>query len=114
MSDQRILGKMVSEMVLCLVLLLALYLIHELGHLVLFNLLSGKTEAVIAFDGSKLVVRCQMRLHPICDRMMRGGGLLATYPSIVLVNKRTPFLGFVALAWNVYGFYEAFILGILI
>ncbi|MFX1367869.1 MAG: hypothetical protein ACFFAY_04650 [Promethearchaeota archaeon] len=114
MSNQRILGKMASEMVLCLVLLLALYLIHELGHLVLFNLLSGKTEAMIAFDGSRLVVRCPIRLHPIADRLMRGGGLLATYPAVVLVNKRTPFLGFVALAWIVYGIYEAFILGIFI
>jgi hypothetical protein len=55
-----------------------------------------------------------VKLHPISDRLIRGGGLLATYPAIVLVNKKTPLLGFVALAWIVYGAYETFVLGILI
>ncbi len=114
MSNQRILGSIAYQAVAFCILLVTLYLIHEMGHLILFNLFSGTTEGRIVLDGTKLVMSNPVRLHPIADRMVRGGGLLATYPAIVLVNKKTPLLGMAALIWNVYGAYEAFILGILI
>ena len=114
MSNQRILGSIAYQSVAFVILLVTLYLVHEMGHLILYNLFSGTNGGYIMFDGAKLVVNYPVRLPPIADRMMRGGGLLATYPSIVLVNKKTPLLGMAALIWNVYGAYEAFILGILI
>lgn len=114
MSNQRILGSITYQAVAFCILLVTLYLIHEMGHLILFNLFSGTTEGRIVLDGTRLVMSNPVRLHPIADRVVRGGGLLATYPSIVLVNKKTPLLGMAALIWIVYGAYEAFILGILI
>ncbi len=114
MSNQRILGSIAYQAIAFCILLVTLYLIHEMGHLVLFNLFSGTTQGSIVFNGTGLVMNNPVRLHPIADRVMRGGGLLATYPTIVLVNKKTPLLGMAALIWNVYGAYEAFVLGLLI
>jgi hypothetical protein len=114
MSNQRILGSIAYQAAGFVILLLALYLVHEMGHLILYNLFSGTTDGIIMWDGTGFLMYNPTRLPPIADRMMRGGGLLATYPSIVLVNKKTPLLGMAALIWNVYGAYEAFILGILI
>jgi hypothetical protein len=108
MSNQRILGKIVGRVVLCWALLLALYFIHEMGHLVLYNMLSDSADGRILFDGARFAMYHPAVFDPIADRLIRAGGLLATLPAIILVRKKTPLLGMVALFWIVYGIYEAF------
>ncbi|MHA2070572.1 MAG: hypothetical protein ACXAEE_07870 [Candidatus Thorarchaeota archaeon] len=114
MSNQRILGSIAYQSIAFIILLMSLYLIHEFGHLILYNLFSGTTDGRIMIEGTRIIMYNPTRLPDIADRMMRGGGLLATYPSIILLNKKTPLLGMAALIWNIYGAYEAFILGIII
>lgn len=110
MSNQRILGQMVGRVVLCWVLLIALYFIHEMGHLVLYNMLSSSTDGRILFDGTRYAMYHPVVHDVIADRIVRAGGLIATLPAVVLVRKKTPLLGMVALFWIVYGIHEAFFL----
>ena len=112
MSDQRILGKIVCRVVLCWVLLLSLYLIHEMGHLVLYNLFSNTNYGRIAVYGRGLAMYHPAGLEPFAAKMVRAGGLLVTLPTVILVRKKTPLLGMVALFWIIYGIYETFLLGI--
>ncbi|MFW9889796.1 MAG: hypothetical protein ACFFER_16530, partial [Candidatus Thorarchaeota archaeon] len=76
MSDQRILGKMVCRVVLCWVLLLSLYFIHEMGHLVLYNLLSNTNYGRLAFDGKRFLIYHPAGLEPFAAKMVHAGGLL--------------------------------------
>lgn len=62
------------------------------------------------FTEERLATGNLVRLDSIADRVMRAGGLLATTPTVILINKKTPFLGMAALTWIVYGIYETFIL----
>lgn len=101
---------MVGRVVLCWVLLLALYFIHEMGHLVLYDMFSNTTNGRILFDGARYAMYHPAVLDPFADRMIRGGGLIAVLPAVLLVRKKTPLLGMVALFWIVYGIYEAFFL----